>query len=477
MSSGRPLIMIPTYNERDNVERICNDILALKIDLDLIFVDDGSPDGTGDVLDTLAARFANVRVYHRSSKLGIGSAHLAGINWAYQHGYKQLITMDCDYTHPPEYIPHFIGMAKNYNVVIGSRFMLNTSLSEWNIFRKGLTLFGHFLTKNLLGFQYDATGAYRSYSLDRIPRQTFDLVRSPGYSFFFESLFILSRNQHSINEIPIMLPKRTYGHSKMSYQEAIRSTVWLFRLFFTSLLSPEKFQLAHRFLPSVSSPSDSLKGWDGYWQSKKKTGGLTYDLTAAFYRKFIIRPNLNLFFAKHFSTTSDIIHAGCGSGQVDIDLNKKFSITALDISPNALSIYERVNKNNQRLILGDIFAMPFDCESKDGVYNLGVMEHFSEVDIHKILTEFHRVLKPNGKILIFWPPEYGLSVIFLKIVHYILNRVLKKNIYLHPEEITRIRSKKHAFQIFDKAKFDVVNYYFGPKDFFTYSVIVATKRS
>jgi ubiquinone/menaquinone biosynthesis C-methylase UbiE len=186
---------------------------------------------------------------------------------------------------------------------------------------------------------------------------------------------------------------------------------------------------------------------------------------------------LGRFCKRHFSFNADIVHAGCGSGQVDVDLNKIFSITALDISPNALSIYERVNKGNQQLILGDIFSMQFDRESKDGIYNLGVMEHFSQEEIQLILTEFHRVLKPNGKVLLFWPPEFGLSVIFLKCVHFVLNRILKKNIYLHPEEITRIKSKKHAYQILEGAKFEVVDYYFGPRDAFTYSVIAAVKRS
>ncbi len=120
--------------------------------------------------------------------------------------------------------------------------------------------------------------------------------------------------------------------------------------------------------------------------------------------------------------------------------------------------------------------MQFDQESKDGIYNLGVMEHFSQEEIQIILTEFHRVLKPNGKVLIFWPPEFGVSVIFLKCVHFLLNRILNKNIYLHPEEITRIRSKKHAYQIFERANFEVVDYYFGPRDAFTYSVIAAVKR-
>lgn len=474
--NSRPLVMIPTYNERENVERMCQDILALRIDLDILFVDDSSPDGTGEVLDKIAMSHANVRVVHRPGKLGIGSAHYAGIKWAYDQGYKVLITMDCDYTHPPEYIPQFLSLSETHDVVIGSRYMMDASLSEWNLLRKGLTLFGHFLTQHLLGMEYDATGAYRAYRLDCITRQTFDLVHSSGYSFFFESLYIITRNRHGVAEIPIVLPARTYGHSKMSYREAVRSAMHLVHIYLTSLASPEAFEAPRRFLCQASRTGELDGGWDEYWHKKKRVSGLIYDLVAALYRKLIIRPSLNFFFARHFVAGADIVHAGCGSGQVDTGLNSRFRITALDISANALSIYERVNKDNPRLILGDILALPFASGSKDGLYNLGVMEHFTEGDIHRMLSEFHRVLRPGGKVLIFWPPEFGLSVMFLKAVHFILNRVLKKNIRLHPDEITRVQSERHVRNLFKQAQFDVVDYYFGPRDAFTYSVIVATKR-
>lgn len=114
----------------------------------------------------------------------------------------------------------------------------------------------------------------------------------------------------------------------------------------------------------------------------------------------------------------------------------------------------------------------------DGIYNLGVMEHFPHEDIQKILKEFHRVLKEDGKIVIFWPPEFGSSVTFLKMVKYVLEKVLrKKDVRIHPDEVSRIQSKKEAIEIFKRANFEVLEYYFGPRDFFTHSVIVARKGS
>ena len=473
---SKPLIMIPTYNERENVERICIEILALGLDLDILFVDDNSPDGTGVVLDILSQSHPNVKILHRSGKLGIGSAHRDGIEWGYKNGYRVLVTMDCDYTHPPEYIPRFLELAESNDVVVGSRYMQKNSLSGWSISRKTLTLFGHFLTKQLLGIPYDATGAYRSYRLDRITYQTFNLVNSHGYSFFFESLYILNRNQHSVCEIPIALPARTYGHSKMSYKEAVRSAKQLFYVYFTSVISPETFVAPRHYLPAKHASVNLGGGWESYWSNKKQTSGLIYNLIAIFYRKCFIGPSLNHFFRLNFNPGADVLHAGCGGGQVDTWVNQKYKVTALDISANALSLYERVNKTNSQLVLGDIFALPFADGCKDGIYNLGVMAHFTEDEILQILAEFYRVLKLEGKIILFWPPEFGLGVMVRRGSHAILNLVFKREVRPPPAEITRVKSERHVRELLLRSHFEVTEYYFGLRDAFTYSVIVARKN-
>lgn len=224
------LIFIPTYNEVENVSRIYHEIRRLDIVADILFLDDSSPDGTGKVIDRIALQDPNVKTIHRAGKQGIGSAHQEGIKWAYEKGYKTLVTMDCDFTHSPTYIYNFLDAANGNNIVVGSRYLQKHSLSSWNLFRKFLTHFGHFLTVNLLGMPYDASGAFRLYPLNSIDRRLFGLVRSPGYSFFFESLFILNYNKIPISEIPIELPARTYGTSKMSWKDAWKSFSFLFGL-------------------------------------------------------------------------------------------------------------------------------------------------------------------------------------------------------------------------------------------------------
>jgi dolichol-phosphate mannosyltransferase len=227
---GKTLVCVPTYNERENVERLVTEILELGLELDLLFLDDNSPDGTGGVLDALAQRHKTLTVIHREGKLGIGSAHLQGIAWAYARGYQRLVTMDADFTHPPAYLPEFFSLASDSDVIVGSRYLLRNSLEEWPLFRRILTYGGHVLTRTLLGLKEDASSAYRLYRLDRIPSRAFSLVRSTGYSFFFESLYVLRLNRFRIREVAIVLPARASGQSKMGVWDACQGLLRLARM-------------------------------------------------------------------------------------------------------------------------------------------------------------------------------------------------------------------------------------------------------
>lgn len=238
------LILIPTYNEAENIGPLLYQIRQLDLRADILIVNDHSTDGTDEIVAALANETPNVYLLQRASKQGIGSAHDAGIDWAYSRGYQLLLTMDADFTHSPDSIPAFLNRADEFDLVIASRFVGKNSLPGWNLFRRSLTYFGHFMTILLLQMPLDATGAFRLYRLDRIPAQIFALVRSRGYSFFFESLFILWFNGASIAELPVVLPARIQGNSKMAVRDAIDSLRFLlglsFRKFFarTSLRSP-----------------------------------------------------------------------------------------------------------------------------------------------------------------------------------------------------------------------------------------------
>lgn len=243
MSDQKIVVMIPTYNERENVRNMWRELSNLGIPLDILFIDDNSPDGTGAVLDEIVRTAPSVVVLHRPGKLGIGSAHLDGIRWVYDHGYTHLVTMDCDFTHSPSDIPDLLKYADNYDVVVGSRHIRKNSLDGWNLWRKCITRGGHILTSILLSMPYDATGAFRLYRLDRIPPEVFDLVTSRGYSFFFESLTILNLNKFCIKEISIVLPPRTYGHSKLRFRDMVHALTFMMTIFWIIRFDRKKMLL------------------------------------------------------------------------------------------------------------------------------------------------------------------------------------------------------------------------------------------
>lgn len=217
------------------------------------------------------------------------------------------------------------------------------------------------------------------------------------------------------------------------------------------------------------------KEWDKYWTKKKTASQAIYRVIASFYRKFLIKKSLNHFLKKEFKKDSSLLHAGSGSGQVDKDVRKIFDITALDISAEALKLYRFYNGSTSKTLKASIFDIPVNDKTFDGIYNLGVHEHFTGKENQKIFAEYLRVLKDDGKIVLFWPPKYSLSVNFLNSAHFVLNDILRRKIRLHPEEISLIQSKKQVESFLKDCGFKVTNYYFGPKDMFTQCVVVAKK--
>lgn len=217
------------------------------------------------------------------------------------------------------------------------------------------------------------------------------------------------------------------------------------------------------------------KEWDKYWAKRKTKSQAIYRFIAYFYRRLIIKRAVNLFIQKEFKKGIKLLHAGCGTGQVDSDILDNYKITALDISGEALKLYKTYNGDRAKLLQASIFDIPVGKSTFDGIYNLGVHEHFTEEENLKIFKEFGRILKPEGKIVLFWPPKYGISVFALNMIHFVLNDVLNKKVKLHPDEISLINSKKDVEILLKKAGFRLTNFYFGPVDLFTQCVVVAKK--
>jgi dolichol-phosphate mannosyltransferase len=469
--------MVPTYNERENVETLHAQILALGLDLDLLFVDDNSPDGTGAILDRLASTDPRLRVTHRDAKEGVGSAHLAGIRDAYARGYRILVTMDADLTHSPGLIPVFLARADEAALIVGSRFLDRESLADWSRARRSLTWLGHLLTRRLLGVPYDATGALRLYRLDRIPADAFDAVQARSYDFFFESMYVLWKRGVPILELPIALPKRTYGHSKMRTRDIVGSVTKLVTLWARHRTAAAGGPEPAPALVEHLHPETS-KSWDEYWRDSAADRSL-FAIIAKQYRRFLISPAVRHFFRRYFRDEPGrtYLHAGCGSAESDRRIGyTRASLVLLDISPEALKIARRNATNaNVHLVCGDIFNPPFRDAAFDGIWNLGVMEHFHTPEIERIFAALGRILKPGARCLIFWPPKYGLSVLALTSFLRIANAVRRTPLQLYPDEVSLFSSTGWARGLLHAAGLAVERTHFGIRDLFTYVVLVASK--
>ena len=222
--------------------------------------------------------------------------------------------------------------------------------------------------------------------------------------------------------------------------------------------------------------ADDSDGWDHYWSAKPNRGGSLYDRIATLYRNTFIRPGLTGVVRRHFPNGGRLLHAGCGSGQVDSDLGSSVKVTALDLSMAALEVYARSNAGSRR-VRASVFEIPFPDGTFDGAYNLGVIEHFDEQQIRLMLSEMMRVVKPGGKVIVFWPHTLGTSVNVLRVVHWVLHNVLKSKVQLHPPEISLVRSKRHAQQTFEEAGLGWTDYTFGPRDGFVQAIVVGEKKA
>ena len=228
---GRVLIVIPTYNERDNLEWIVGRVRAAVPRVDVLVVDDGSPDGTGEIADDLAARDPQVSVLHRSQKCGLGAAYLDGFRVALERGYDGVGEMDADGSHQPEQLPLLLAALQDADLVIGSRWVPGGSVVNWPLSRKVLSVGGNLYARVLLGIPLrDVTAGYRLFR--RTTLETIDLatVESAGYIFQTDLAFRTVRAGLRVVEVPIQFVERVRGESNMSRDVATESlrriTLW-----------------------------------------------------------------------------------------------------------------------------------------------------------------------------------------------------------------------------------------------------------
>jgi dolichol-phosphate mannosyltransferase len=225
------VVLIPTYNERENLPLIVSRLRAAVPEADVLVLDDNSPDGTGEVADKLAADDAQVRVLHRTSKEGLGAAYLAGFAWALDKGYDALVEMDADGSHKPEQLRSLLAALADADLVLGSRWVHGGSVVNWPIHRKALSLGGNVYARVLLGMPVaDATGGYRAYRASALRSMDLHDVASQGYCFQVDLAWRAVRRGLKVVEVPITFVEREVGDSKMSHaivRESLKKlTTW-----------------------------------------------------------------------------------------------------------------------------------------------------------------------------------------------------------------------------------------------------------
>lgn len=215
--SGKTLIVVPTYNERDNLVPLANRLLALPTLVDLLVVDDNSPDGTGKLADDLAAKHPSIHVLHRSEKNGLGRAYCAGFAWALERDYELIMEMDGDLSHNPDDIPRFLEAAANADLVLGSRYCNGIRVINWPLRRLVLSMGAGMYVRIITGMPFsDPTGGFKCFHRRALNAVDLKAVRSNGYSFQIELTHKIWRQGMKVAEVPIIFSERIQGASKMS---------------------------------------------------------------------------------------------------------------------------------------------------------------------------------------------------------------------------------------------------------------------
>jgi dolichol-phosphate mannosyltransferase len=255
LSSGfnymnKTLVVVPTYNERENLLPLAERLLALPVPVDLLVVDDNSPDGTGKLADDMAAKQPAIHVLHRTAKSGLGRAYIAGFRWAMERGYEFVFELDGDFSHNPDDIPMFLEAAKNADLVLGSRYLNGIRIINWPLSRLMLSKSAAKYVQVITGMKItDPTGGYKCFTRRALQAINLHEINSNGYSFQIEMTHRLWRQGMRIVEVPIIFTERAQGHSKMAGHIIREALIMVWRLLLQNKL---------RRRPAVAPPQPPL---------------------------------------------------------------------------------------------------------------------------------------------------------------------------------------------------------------------------
>jgi dolichol-phosphate mannosyltransferase len=230
----KALIIIPTYNEKDNLSPLLKKIFLHAPEIDILIVDDNSPDGTGELADEIHEQNAQVNVLHRPDKQGLGTAYITGFKYAIEHGYDAAFEMDADFSHDPRYLPDFLKAIENADLVIGSRYIYGGGTPNWSILRRLISGGGNIFARFMLGIPvHDCTAGYRLYRRRVLENIDLDRIQSQGYAFQIELVYRVRQHGFKIVETPIVFMDRRVGKSKMSRKIVIEGFTYVLKARFS----------------------------------------------------------------------------------------------------------------------------------------------------------------------------------------------------------------------------------------------------
>ncbi len=226
----RSLIVIPTYNERENIGALLKQVFDAAPATDILVIDDNSPDGTGKLVDEIAAGDTRVHVLHRTGKLGLGTAYVRGFRYAMDEGYDLVFEMDADFSHDPRYLPSFFAAAQRVDLVIGSRYIPGGGTPNWSPIRKFISGGGNVFARMVLGIPiHDCTSGFRCYRVAALSRLNLEAISAQGYAFQVELAYNIWKNGGAWREVPIIFEDRRVGKSKMSRKIFFEAFAWVLR--------------------------------------------------------------------------------------------------------------------------------------------------------------------------------------------------------------------------------------------------------
>lgn len=230
----KTLIIIPTYNELDNLHPLLEQVFSFAPDTDVLIVDDNSPDGTGKLADEIHEENPQVAVLHRTGKLGLGTAYIAGFKYAIEHGYDAAFEMDADFSHDPRYLPDFLKAIEHADLVIGSRYIPGGDTPNWSLLRRFISGGGNLFARFMLGIPvHDCTAGFRCYRRQALESINLDTIQAQGYAFQVELAYRTTQLGFKVVETPIVFMDRRVGKSKMSSTIFFEGFLWVLRTRFS----------------------------------------------------------------------------------------------------------------------------------------------------------------------------------------------------------------------------------------------------